>query len=228
MTDTSTNVTPSPYQGELLIAALTDRAHRLPPDAKAATLDLMRRRQWIREHRADGRFLGTGTEPTGPTHFRLSHAGVRMAKRHQRIQLTRTHTIGTIAAYQPAGAKRYQDIVAVQSRPDADGNVKVLSGQFRKLITVALTDLRPAPPAALAPGELTDTWAVMDQHGTWLLIVEGTTYSAAHRAARRAAARAPEAKARSLRGVDFLYRRLRSGEIPPNFAELHAAVVRSA
>ncbi|MFI0813610.1 hypothetical protein [Streptomyces echinatus] len=67
-----------------------------------------------------------------------------------------------------------------------------------------------------------------NQHGTWLLIVEGTTYSAARRAARHAAARAPEAKARSLRGVDFLYRRLRSGEIPATFAELHAAAVRSA
>lgn len=223
MNDTSTNVTPSPYQTELLMAALKDRAHRLPSDAKATTLDLMLRRQWILEHRADGRLRGTGTEPTGPTHFRLSHAGVRTAKRHQRIQLTRTHTIGTIAAYHPARAKRHQDIVAVQSRPDTDGHVKVLSGRLRRLITVALTDLRPAPPAALAPGELTDTWAVMDQHGTWLLIVEGTTYSAA----RRAAARAPEAKSRSLRGVDFLYRRLRNGEIPATFAELHAAAVRS-
>ncbi|MFH0245966.1 hypothetical protein ACGRHY_26930 [Streptomyces sp. HK10] len=185
MTDTSTNVTPSPYQAELLMAALKDRAHRLPTDAKATTLDLMLRRQWIREHRADGRLLGADTDSTGPTHFRLSHAGVRTAKRHQQIQLTRTHTIGTIAAYQPAHAKRYQGIVTVQSRPDNDGNVKVLSGQFRKLITVALTDLRPAPPAALAPGELTDTWAVMDEHGTWLLIVVGTTYNAARRAARR-------------------------------------------
>ncbi|MEU6290395.1 hypothetical protein K388_05832 [Streptomyces sp. KhCrAH-43] len=231
MTDTATNITPSPYQTELLLAALKDRAHRLPSDAKAATLDLMLRRQWIREHRADGRLLGTGTEPTrpaGPTHFRLSHAGVRTAKSHQWIQLTRTHTIGTIAAYHPARAKRHQDIVAVQSRPDSDGHVKVLSGRLRRLITVALTDLRPAPPAALAPGELTDTWAVMDQDGTWLLLVEGTTYSAARRAARHAAAHAPEAKSRSLRGVDFLYRRLRSSEIPVTFAELHAAAVRSA
>ncbi|MEU3877660.1 hypothetical protein [Streptomyces sp. NPDC029704] len=97
----------------------------------------MIRRQWIREHRADGRILGAGTDSTGPTHFRLSHAGIRTARRHQQIRLTRTHTIGTVAAYQPARAKRYRDIVAVQSRPDPDGNVRFLSGQFRKLITVA-------------------------------------------------------------------------------------------
>jgi hypothetical protein len=231
MTTTSTDVTPSPYQTELLMAALRDRAHRLPSDAKAPTLDVMLRRQWIREHRADGRLLRTGAEPmvpAGPTHYHLSHTGVRTAKRHQWIQLTRTHTIGTIAAYHPARAKRHKDIVVVQGRPDASGHIKVLSGRLRMVIIVPLTALRPAPPAALAPGELTDTWAVMDQHGTWLLIVEGTTYNAARRAARRAAARAPEAKPRSLRGDNFLYRRLRSGEIPATFAKLHTAAVESA
>ncbi|MFH8257857.1 hypothetical protein [Streptomyces roseolus] len=161
----------------------------------------MLRRHWIRKHQADGRLLGAGTDSTGPTHFHLSHLEVRTAKRCHQLQLTRTHTIGTIAAYQPARAKRYQDIVAVQSRPDPDGNVKVLSGQFRKLITVALTDLRPAPPAALAPGKLTDSWAVMDEHDTWLLIVKGTTYSAARREACRAVARPAGAKSQSLRAL---------------------------
>ncbi|MFI6277997.1 hypothetical protein [Streptomyces sp. NPDC050988] len=224
MTDISTTATPSPYQRELLIAALQDHTNRMPTDAKGTTIDLMRRRQWIREHRADGRLLGTGTGYTGLTHFRLSHLGIRTAKKYQRIQLTRTHTIGTVAAYQPDRTKRYQDIVAIQSRPDRDGNLLALSGQHRKLITVALTDLRPAPPAAVAPGELTNTWAVMDQRGTWLLIVEGDTHSAA----RRAAAKSPDTKARSLRVGRFLYRRLRSTEIPRPFAELQAAVRRSA
>jgi hypothetical protein len=224
MTNISTNATPSPYQRQLLITALQDHAHRLPTDAKGTTLDLMRRRQWIREHRADGRLLGTGTGYTGLTHFRLSQLGIRTAKKYQRIQLTRTHTIGTVAAHQPDRKRRYQDIVTIQSRPDRDGNVLALSGRHRKLITVELTDLSPAPPAAVAPGELTNTWAVMDQRGTWLLIVEGDTHSAA----RRAAAKTPEAKARSLRVGGFLYRRLRSSEIPRPFAELHAAVRRSA
>ncbi|MCQ1580401.1 hypothetical protein [Streptomyces parvus] len=224
MTDISANATRSPYQRELLITALEDSAHRLPTDAKSTTLDLMRRRQWIREHRADGRLLGTGTSCTGPTHFRLSPLGVRTAKKYQRAQLTRTHTIGTVAAYRPERTKRHQDIVTIQSRPDPDGNVKAFSGQHRQLITVALTDLQPTPPAAVAPGELTNTWAVMNQHGNWLLIVEGDTFSAA----RRAAAQAPEVKARSLRIGEFFYRRLRSSEIPLSFAEVHAVLRRSA
>lgn len=224
MTDISTNATPSPYQREVLIAALQNHARRLPSDVNGTTLDVMRRRQWIREHRADGRLLGTGTSHTGFTHFRLSHLGIRTAKKYQRIQLAQTHTIGTVAAYRPNRIKRHQDIVAIQSRPDRDGNVLALSGQHRKLITVALTDLLPAPPAAVAPGELTNTWAVMDQRGNWLLIVEGDTYSAA----RRAAAATPDAKARSSRVGGFLYRRLRSSEIPRSFAELHAAVRGSA
>lgn len=224
MTNTSTKATPSPYQRQLLIAALQDHVHRLPTDANGTTLDLMRSRQWIREHRADGRLLGSGTGYTGLTHFRLSHLGIRTAKKYQRIQLTRTHTIGAVAAYQPDRKRRYQDIVTIQSRPDHDGNVLALSGQHRMLITVALTDLLPAPPAVVAPGELTNTWAVMDQRGTWLLIVEGGTHSAA----RRAAAKTPDAKARSLRVGGFLYRRLRSSEIPRPFAELHAVARSSA
>lgn len=224
MTDISANASPSPYQRDLLIAALQDHARRLPADAKGATLDLMRRRQWIREHRADGRLLGTSTGHTGFTHFRLSHLGIRTARKYQRIQLTRTHAVGTIAAYRPASTRHHKDIVAVQSRPDADGNVEVLSSQHRRLITVALTDLLPAPPTAVAPGELTNAWAVMDQRGTWLLIVEGDTHSAA----RRAAAQVPDAKARSQSTGGFLYRRLRSSEIPSTFAELHAAARRSA
>ncbi|WP_331732103.1 hypothetical protein OG613_47450 (plasmid) [Streptomyces sp. NBC_00015] len=204
MTNNSTNTTPSPYQRQLLIAALQDHAHRRPrhdtrPHAPP-TVD---------PRRADGRLLGTATGYTGLTHFRLTHLGIRTAKKYQRIQLTRTHTIGTVAAYQPDRKRRYQDIVTIQSRPDHDGNVLALSGQHHKLITIALTDLLPAPPAALAPGELTNTWAVMDQRGTWLLIVEGHT----HNAARRAAAKTPDAKRRSLRAGGFLYRRLRSSEI---------------
>ncbi|MFJ5820019.1 hypothetical protein ACIQGT_39965 [Streptomyces sp. NPDC093108] len=86
--------------------------------------------------------------------------------------------------------------------------MEVLSSQHRRLITVALTDLLPAPPTAVAPGELTNAWAVMDQRGAWLFIVEGDTHSAA----RRAAAQVPDARARSQSAGGFLYRRLRSSD----------------
>lgn len=46
MTNTSAKATPSPYQRQLLIAALQDQAHRLPTDANSATLDLMRSWRW--------------------------------------------------------------------------------------------------------------------------------------------------------------------------------------
>jgi hypothetical protein len=224
MTDTSTSATPTRYQRELLLAALDNRVHRLPHDARVETLDLMRCRQWIREHRADGHVLGTEAEYSGATHFRLTHLGVQLARKYQLIHLAKTYSIGMIAAYRPDLAKRHQDIVTVQSRPDADGNVKALSGQHRKLINVALTALHPAPPAAVAPGELTTTWAVVDHHATWLFLVEADS----HTAARRAATETPDAKALSGRVGGFFYRRLRKSEVPPTSSRLRAATQRTA
>ncbi|OEJ21033.1 hypothetical protein [Streptomyces subrutilus] len=84
-TNTSVNATPSDHQGELLIAALAHSSHRVP-GAKGRTLDIMARRQWVKEHTSTGRLASTVRDYPGFTHFRLTHLGVNAARRVQALR----------------------------------------------------------------------------------------------------------------------------------------------
>lgn len=77
---TNVDAHPTPYQSELLRAALADEKHRIPSDANGRTLDLMLGRRWISEYTADGRLAATVRDYPGFTHFRLSHIGVNAAR----------------------------------------------------------------------------------------------------------------------------------------------------
>ena len=78
-TDIST--IPTDYQTQLLLAALADEEHRIPSDARGATLDIMYSRQWIKEYTADGRLASAVRNYPGFTHFRLTHHGVNAANK---------------------------------------------------------------------------------------------------------------------------------------------------
>ncbi|MFI7415272.1 hypothetical protein ACIBU0_42230 [Streptomyces sp. NPDC049627] len=80
-TKTGINTVPTRPQADLLIVALGAPNHRIPSTATGRTLDIMLRRQWIREYTSDGRLASTVRDYPGFTHFRLTHHGVNAAKK---------------------------------------------------------------------------------------------------------------------------------------------------
>ncbi|PNG17016.1 hypothetical protein [Streptomyces cahuitamycinicus] len=80
-TKTGIDTVPTKPQADLLIAALDAENHRIPSTATGRTLDIMLRRQWVKEYTANGRLASTVRDYPGFTHFRLTHHGVNAAKK---------------------------------------------------------------------------------------------------------------------------------------------------
>ncbi|MGW3627608.1 hypothetical protein [Streptomyces sp. NPDC000880] len=234
----SITAAPTAYQGGLLLAALADKEHRIPSDARGATIDLMHERQWLLQYRNDGTLLDLGTRHTPNTHFRLTHHGVKAAERFRERQNAKTvqptpaePATGTVpppmvahgphlpeaAVYEPQDddGRGYRDVVVLLGRPERDGLVKALSGRYGKTIRVPLADLQPLPelPPA-APGEATDWWTVTNRAGKEVAQVEAPTAKQAQAAAERI----PEARLYSRREGGLSYRRLRSSEVQQSAA----------
>ncbi|MFD9190321.1 hypothetical protein ACFWCA_19085 [Streptomyces phaeochromogenes] len=80
-TKTGISTVPTKPQANLLIAALGAENHRVPSTATGRTLDIMLRRQWVKEYTANGRLASTVRDYPGFTHFRLTHHGVNAANK---------------------------------------------------------------------------------------------------------------------------------------------------
>ncbi|MFE8941162.1 hypothetical protein ACFYNX_27270 [Streptomyces sp. NPDC007872] len=84
MTSTALDAPASHYQARLLLAALDDSQRRIPSDAKARTLRIMRLRQWIRPVLRD---RSGPSIPSNIRHWTLTHHGVNAANRARTAQL---------------------------------------------------------------------------------------------------------------------------------------------
>ncbi|MFE2184158.1 hypothetical protein [Streptomyces sp. NPDC059455] len=212
MTRAAWDVTLTDYQARLLLAALADSQHRIPSDARARTLDIMRRNQWIRPRRLA--FVEGGVKD-----WRLTHHGVNAANRVRTAQLAKQYPAGSGAVYVPEGATE-RDVVVVDSGPDKDGTVQVLSAkQGGKALRVALAALQPLPELAPEPeGEWTEWWTVMDRTGQEVARVEG---GLTRTAAMKVVEADPVAGPVSRREGGVGLRRLRTSELSIPVGELH-------
>ncbi|MEU6756064.1 hypothetical protein [Streptomyces sp. NPDC046685] len=177
-TKTSVNTTPTDYQAGLLLAALDDEHHRIPSNANGRTLDLMCRRQWVREYTATGRIASTVRNYPGFTHFRLTHHGVNAA---HRVRALRDWSFipGQFAVLQDAAPTvKARELVTVWGVPRRDGTVSVLVASTQSTRYVPVHHLGPLPigPDALSLPE-TAVYAPQDDTGTGyrdVVILKGT------------------------------------------------------
>ncbi|MFF8696309.1 hypothetical protein ACF08W_29260 [Streptomyces sp. NPDC015144] len=202
MTRAAWDATPTDYQGRLLLAALAVSQHRIPSDAKKRTVGIMLERQWIRTRQL-------ATQPGGVDHV-LTHHGVNAAQKVRTAQLAEKYPVGAAAAFTPEGATK-RNVVVVNSGPDADGTVEVLSatqgGKALRAPLAALEELPELPPAPA--GEPTDWWTITDAQGAELTRVKAGDDPGA----RKAAERHPAVVAAVRRDKGFAVRRLVTSEL---------------
>ncbi|MFB6629937.1 hypothetical protein ACFCWY_08585 [Streptomyces sp. NPDC056362] len=127
-------------------------------------------------------------------------------------------TVGSALLYLPEdGAER--DVVLLNSDPDEDGTVEVLSvsqgGAELRVPLARLEELPKLPPAA--EGDPTDYWTVTDDKGQEVTLVRAETMEGA----RAEVEKDPQAAAVAKRLGGLFYRRVRTSELP---AEIRAAV----
>ncbi|MGY4935870.1 hypothetical protein ACWD7T_33190 [Streptomyces sp. 900116325] len=240
MTSAALDTPATDYQARLLLAALDDSERRIPSGAKARTLEIMSKRQWIRARRLASTLASV---ESGAKDHVLTHHGVNAANKVKATReaaeakkaaaqkaealqgLAERFPVDSAAVYVPEPAESYRDVVIVKSGPAADGKVDAISGRYNgKSIRVALDKLEQLPPLAPAPeGEPTDWWGIFDREGNEITQVEATGYEHA----RQEAEKDPKACAKSLTAGGLVYRRLRSSEVkaqePPK-ATIAAAV----
>ncbi|MFF3787128.1 hypothetical protein [Streptomyces sp. NPDC001933] len=209
------DTTPTDYQAGLLIAALADSQHRIPSDARGRTLDIMRTgREWIRARRLTST---TAAVKSGAKDYVLTHHGVNVANRARTAQLAQKYPVGSPAFFTPEGATE-RDVVVVNSGPDKNGTVEVLSAKQRgKALRAPLTALEELPKLPPEPaGEITDWWTITDSEGVELTRVEAEDDPRARKAAMRHAAVVAAAR----RDKGFAIRRLRTSELSVPVGEL--------
>lgn len=206
---------PATDQARLLLAALDDPERRIPSDANTQTLNIMRRRQWIRPVLRD---RSGSSIPSNVRHWTLTHHGVNAAQRVRTAHRTQKHPVGAAAVFTPAGATE-RDVVVVNSGPDEKGTVEVLSmKQGGKPIRVLLTALEELPELPPEPdGEITDWWTITDAQGSELTRVQAEDDPRA----RKAAERHPAVVAAIRRDKGFAVRRLYTSELSTPVGELH-------
>ncbi|SEE83142.1 hypothetical protein SAMN05216483_6696 [Streptomyces sp. 2131.1] len=140
--------------------------------------------------------------------------------------LAQKYPLGAAAVFTPEGATE-RDVVVVNSAPDADGTVEVLSArQNGKALRVPLAALEELPALPPAPeGDPTDYWTVTDDKGQEVTRVRAETRVGA----RTEVERNPQAAAVAKRLGGLFYRRLSTSELPPELrAALEADTARQA
>ncbi|NML55089.1 hypothetical protein HHL19_35830 [Streptomyces sp. R302] len=127
-------------------------------------------------------------------------------------------TVGSALLYVPEDGME-RDVVLLNSGPDGDGTVEVLSvKQGGKPLRVPLAMLKELPELPPAPeGVPTDYWTVTDKDGQQVTLVRAETLEGA----RGEVEKDPQAAAVARRLGGLSYRRLRTSELPP---EIRAAV----
>ncbi|MEU2969005.1 hypothetical protein ABZ687_29010 [Streptomyces ardesiacus] len=128
--------------------------------------------------------------------------------------------VGSAAFFTPEGATK-RDVVVVNSGPDQDGTVEVLSmkqgGAPLRAPLAALEELPELPPEP--EGEITDWWTITDAQGAELTRVQAEDDPRA----RKAAERHPAVVAAIRRDKGFAVRRLRTSELSVPVGELPGA-----
>ncbi|GHH22469.1 hypothetical protein [Streptomyces lanatus] len=216
MTRAAWDATPTDYQARLLLAALDDSQHRIPSDAKTRTLEIMAgNREWIRAHRLTSTLAAV---ESGAKDYVLTHHGVNAANRVRIAELAKQYPFGSGAVYMPEGATK-RDVVVVNSGPEKDGTVEVLSAkQGGQPVRVPLGALQPLPEPTPEPeGEWTEWWTVMDRTGQEVARVKGGELRSL---AMKAVERDPVAGPVSRREGGVGLRRLRSSELSIPVGEL--------
>lgn len=127
-------------------------------------------------------------------------------------------TVGSALLYLPEGATE-RDVVLLNSDPDTDGTVEVLSvRQGGKAFRAPLASLEELPELPPAPeGDPTDYWTVTDKDGQQVTLVRAETL----KGARAEVEKDPQAAAVAKRLGGLFYRRVRTSELPP---EIRAAL----
>ncbi|CAM5238213.1 hypothetical protein [Streptomyces griseomycini] len=124
---------------------------------------------------------------------------------------------GSPAIYVPEGSTE-RDVVVVNSGPDQDGTVEVLSmqqgGKALRVPLAALEELPELPPEP--EGEITDWWTITDAQGAELTRVQAEDDPRARKAAMRHAAVVAAVR----RDKGFAVRRLRTSELSVPVGEL--------
>ncbi|MDI3101980.1 hypothetical protein QJ054_33640 [Streptomyces sp. AN-3] len=157
----------------------------------------------------------------------LAHDDLRVRDRlteHVRRQelnaLTKRFPAGAAAFFTPEGTTE-RDVVVVNSGPDRDGTVEVLSmnqgGAPLRAPLAALEELPELPPEP--EGEITDWWTITDAQGAELTRVQAEDDPRA----RKAAERHPAVVAAIRRDKGFAVRRLRTSELSVPVGELPGA-----
>ncbi|MER6616361.1 hypothetical protein [Streptomyces xantholiticus] len=207
MTRAAWDANPTDYQAHLLLAALDDSQRRIPSDAKSRTLQIMLKREWVQARRLTSTMAFV---EAGAKDYVLAHHGVNAANRARTAQLAKRYPVGSAAVFTPEGATE-RDVVVVNSGPDKDGIVEVLSAkQGGKALRAPLAALEPLPELPPAPeGEPTDWWTVTNKAGLEVARVEADGYDSAQREAEKVLA----ARQASKRDGGLFYRRLRSSEL---------------
>ncbi|MCG8971838.1 hypothetical protein [Streptomyces sp. CL12-4] len=174
--------------------------------------DLFRTAGWIvqefqeRDHTGQERLARLILTPPQPT-----------ARERMTAALAERFPAGSAAVYVPEGATE-RDVVVVNSGPDKDGTVEVLSmkqgGKALRVPLAALEELPELPPEP--EGEITDWWTVTDAQGVELTRVEAEDDPRARKAAMRHAAVVAAAR----RDKGFAIRRLRTSELSVPVGEL--------
>ncbi|MFF9901322.1 hypothetical protein [Streptomyces longispororuber] len=131
-------------------------------------------------------------------------------------ELAEQYPVGAVAVFTPEGATE-RDVVVVDSGPDKDGTVEVLSARQRQVIRVPLAALEELPELPPEPeGEITDWWTITDARGAELARVEAVDDPGARAAAGRHAAVVAAVR----RDKGFAVRRLRASELSVPVGEL--------